>query len=81
MEGRREAVEAKISGREQSARLKGARLSPLDSSDFLGHRMGGKSWVGRVGFPMLNLAIFVWMRLFCLQFEASCLQWSFFTYN
>ena len=22
-----------------------------------------------------------WMRLFCLQLEASCLQWSFFTYN
>ena len=22
-----------------------------------------------------------WMRLFCLQLEASCLQWSFFTYS
>ena len=23
----------------------------------------------------------LWMRLFCLQLQASCLQWSFFTYN
>ena len=22
-----------------------------------------------------------WMQLFCLQLEASCLQWSFFTYS
>ena len=23
----------------------------------------------------------IWMRFFCLQLEASCLQWSFFTYS
>ena len=36
MEGRRELVKAKKSGREQSARLKSARLSPLDK--FLGQK-------------------------------------------
>ena len=32
--------------------------------------------------PLKNTTvILIRMRLFCLQFEASCLQWSFFTYS
>ena len=32
-------------------------------------------------FPFLIRGVFERMRLFCLQLEASCLQWSFFTYS
>ena len=29
----------------------------------------------------LFFSVFLGMQLFCLQLEASCLQWSFFTYS
>ena len=55
---------------------------PISSADFLWKDRApfwpflGEGFWGNIRRPLAPL---FWMRLFCLQLEASCLQWSFFT--